>query len=101
MAVSVVREKKKRKSKGGMYIETRRVAIENAREVQLLHLFFKAAREAGVHARATGQDNVLVQLGADVDRRRLDRLEEHLCDARLLDVDQVRLEHTLGSFEAL
>jgi hypothetical protein len=44
---------------------------------------------------------VLVQLRADVDRRVLDRIEEHLRDARLLDVDKVRLEHALGRFEAL
>lgn len=44
---------------------------------------------------------MLVQVRAYVDRRVLDRFEEHLGDARLLDVDQVRLEHALGSFEAL
>ena len=45
-------------------------------------------------------DDVLVQLGMDVDRCRPDRLEEHLRDAWLLDVDQVRLKLTLGRLEA-
>jgi hypothetical protein len=34
-----------------MYIQTPRVAIEHAREVQLLHFFFELAREAVVYAR--------------------------------------------------
>jgi hypothetical protein len=57
------------------YIQMRRVAIEHAREVQLLHFFFEAAREAGVHARSAGEHDVLVQPCADVDRRALGRLE--------------------------
>ena len=44
---------------------------------------------------------MLVELGADVDGRGLDRLEEHLCDARLLDVDEVRLEHAFWRLEPL
>ena len=44
---------------------------------------------------------MLVQLRADVDGRILDRLEKHLCDARLFNVDEMRLEHTLGRLKAL
>jgi hypothetical protein len=63
------------RDKDWTYIEMRRVAIEHARDVQLLHFFFEAAREAGVHARPAREYDVLVQLLADVDRGTLDRLE--------------------------
>lgn len=83
------------------HIEARGVAVENAGEVELLHLLLEPAGEAGVHARAAGEDDVFVELGADVDGCGLDGLEEHLCDAGLLDVDEVRLEHAFGGFEPL
>ena len=44
---------------------------------------------------------MLVQLRADVDSRALDRLEKHLCDARLFEIYEMRLEHALGRLEAL
>lgn len=44
---------------------------------------------------------MLVQFRADVDGRVLDRLEEHLRDARLFDVDEMRLEHALRRLKAL
>jgi hypothetical protein len=71
------------RDKGRTYIQMPRVEIEHARSP----FFFEAAREAGVHARSAGDHDMLVQLRADADRHALDRLEEHLCDARLLDVD--------------
>jgi hypothetical protein len=71
------------------------VAVEDASEVQLLHLLLEPRREARVHAAPAGEDDVLIELGADVDGGGLDRLEEHLRYARLLDVDEVRLEHAL------
>jgi hypothetical protein len=83
------------RDKDWTYIETRRVAIEHAREVQLLHFFFEAAREAGVHAQSAREHDVLLQLRADVDRRTLDRLES----AQLLDIDWVWLGQALGRLE--
>lgn len=103
------------------HVEALGVAAEDAREVQLLHLLLEARREARVHGRAAGEDDVLVQVATDVDGRGLDRLEEELCgcmrvsaegsvdssrvartgDTGLLDVDEVRLEHALGRLEAL
>ena len=44
---------------------------------------------------------MLVELCTDIDRCRLDGLEEHLCDTRLLDVYQVRLEHAFWRLEPL
>ena len=94
------REPRKVQKAKAAHIQTGWVPIKHPREVQLLHLFFQAAGQARVHARAAGEHDVLVQLRAYVDRGVLDRFEEHLGDARLLDVDQVRLEHALGSLEA-
>ena len=94
-------EERGKVQKAKAHIQTRWVPIKHAREVQLLHLFFQAAGQARVHARAAGEHDVLVQVRAYVDCGVLDRFEEHLGDARLLDVDQVRLEHALGSLEAL
>ena len=44
---------------------------------------------------------MLVQLRAQVHRRGLDRVKQQLGHARLLDIDQVWLEHALGPLEAL
>jgi hypothetical protein len=44
---------------------------------------------------------VLVEVGSDIDSGSLDRLEEHLGNTWLLDVDKVGLEHALGCFETL
>ena len=44
---------------------------------------------------------MLVQFRTDIDRSILNGLEEHFCDPRLLDVDQVRLEHAFWRFEPL
>ena len=59
------------------HVQTRRVAVQHTRKVELLHLLLEATREAGVHAGATGEDDMLVELGADVDGGVLDGLEEH------------------------
>ena len=83
------------------HVKSRWVTVEDAGEVELLHFLLEPAGEAGIHARAAGENDVFVELGADVDGCGLDRLEEHLCDAGLLDVDEVRLEHALGGFEPL
>ena len=53
--------------------------MEHTGEVELLHLFFETAGEAGVHARATREDDMLVELSSDVNRRSLDGLEEKFC----------------------
>ena len=66
-----------RKGSRNTHVQTRRVAVQDAREVELLHLLLKAAGETGVHAGATGEDDMLVELGADVDGGVLDGLEEH------------------------
>ena len=65
------------KASRNTHVQTRRVAIQDAREVELLHLLLEAAWETGVHAGATGEDNMLVELGADVDGGILNGLEEH------------------------
>ncbi|KAI3478475.1 hypothetical protein L1887_59529 [Cichorium endivia] len=81
-------------------LEARAVVVEDAGEVELLHLLFQTAGQTRVHARAAGEDNVLVQLGARVDGGGLDGVEEELGHARLLDIHQMRLEHALGRLEA-
>jgi hypothetical protein len=83
------------------HIQSGRVAVENTREIELLHLLLEARGQTRVHARAAGEHNMLVEFRADVDGSGLNRLEEHLGDPRLLDVDEMRLEHTLGCLEAL
>lgn len=42
---------------------------------------------------------MLVEISADIDGGGLDGLEEHFGDARLFDVDEVRLEHAFGGEE--
>ena len=66
------------RGRGRTYVESRRVAAEDAREVELLHLLLEPARQAGVHARPAREHDVLVELSADIDRGILDRLEQHL-----------------------
>ena len=65
------------KASRNTHVQTRRVAVQDARKVELLHLLLETAREAGVHAGATGEDDMLVELSADVDGGVLDGLEEH------------------------
>ncbi|CAN8009736.1 unnamed protein product [Ixodes pacificus] len=78
-----------------------RVPPEHPLQVELLDLSLKAARQTGVHGGPSGQDDVLVELGAHVHVGALDRLEEQLCHAQALHVDQVRLEQGLGGLEPL
>ena len=65
------------KASRNTHVQTRRVTVKHAGEVELLHFLLETAREAGVHAGATGEDDVLVELGADVDGGVLNGLEEH------------------------
>jgi hypothetical protein len=98
------------------YLEAVDVVAEDAGEVELLDLLLEAGGKAGVHARPAGKDDVLVEFTPRVDRCGLDQpsalseeaertdlngLQEHFSHARLLDVDEVRLEHALGRLEAL
>lgn len=62
---------------GGTYVEPCGVAVQHTREIQLLHLLLQSAGEPGVHTRAAGEDDVLVQLRPYIDGGRLDCLEEH------------------------
>ena len=61
------------------HVQSLWVTAEHPRQVQLLHLLLQPARESGVHARASGEDDVLVQLAAHIDRGGLDRVKEALC----------------------
>lgn len=88
-------------TKGQTDLEPLRVAVEHLAQVELLHLLLESRRQAGVHARSTRENDVLVEVGPDIDRGGLDRVEEHLGHARLLDVDQVRLEHAFRRLEPL
>jgi hypothetical protein len=102
------------------HVQAGGIAAEHAGEVELLHLLLEPRRQSGVHRRAAGEDDVLVELGADVDGGGLDRLEEHLCkavvsrhggrgrtrswltgNAGLLNIHEMRLEHAFGCFESL
>ena len=77
-----------------------RIALQHTRQPQLLDLFLHPARQTRVHAAAAGQHDGLVEIGADVDVRGLDGVEEEFGDTRLLDVDEVGLEEAFGGFEA-
>lgn len=58
------------------HVQPRWIAVEDTGEVQLLHLLLETAGQAGVHARSAGENDVFVELGADVERGCLDGLEE-------------------------
>lgn len=78
-----------------------RVAVEDARQPELLDLLLEPGREAGVHAAAAREDDGLEEGGAHVDVGGLDGLEQELGDAGLLAVDEVGLEEALGGLEPL
>ena len=78
-----------------------RVSLEHPLEVELLDLPLQATGQTRQHGGAAGQHDVLVQVSADVDVSRLDRVEEQLCGPDAVHVDEVRLEEGLWSLEAL
>lgn len=77
------------------------VPAQDAREPQLLELLLEARRQAGVHAATARKHDSLEERGAHVNVGGLDGVEEELGDTGLLDVDEMRLEETLGGFETL
>ena len=58
-------------------VESRGIAAKDSREVQLLHFLLQPRGKAGVHAGASGEDDVFVEVGADVDGCGLDGSEKH------------------------
>ena len=75
--------------------------MEDSRQPQLLQLLLQSRRQTRVHAATTAQHDSLVQTGAHIDIGALDGVEEQFGDTGLVDVDQMRLEETLGGLEAL
>jgi hypothetical protein len=64
------------------HIKTLRLAPKNPRKVKLLHLLLETTRQSRVHRRPTREDDVLVEVGANVDRSCLDGVEEHFCEKK-------------------
>lgn len=83
------------------YVESLRVSMQYAGEPQLLELLLQTRGQTGVHAASSTEHDGLVETGAHVDVGTLDGVEQQLGDTWLVDVDQVRLEETLGSLEPL
>ncbi len=91
-------------SRTSTYLKLRQplwIAVENAREPQLLELLLQTRGQAGVHGTSTRQDDCLEQTASDIDVGRLDGVEERLGNTRLFAVNKVRLEQTLRGLEAL
>lgn len=68
---------RRRKQQGDTYIQTAGIAVKDAGKIKLLHLFLQTTWETGVHAGTAREDNMLVQLGTNVDGGILDCLEKH------------------------
>jgi hypothetical protein len=83
------------------HVQALRIPTQDTGKVKLLHLLLQSTGKTRVHARATGKDDVLVEIGANVDGGGLDRAEKHLGDSGLFNVDEVGLEHAFRGFEAL
>jgi hypothetical protein len=67
------------------YFEALCVFLEDFLEVELLDFFLQATGETRVHGRASREDNVLVEIGARVQRSSLDRLEEKFCSVQRVE----------------
>lgn len=64
----------------GTHVQSLGVVVQHLVQVELLHLLLQSTRQTGVHARSTRENDVLVQLGTDVDGSRLDGVEQELCE---------------------
>ena len=78
-----------------------RVSLEHPFEVELLDLSLQPTGQTRQHGGAAGQHDVLVQVTADVDVPRLDRVEEQLGGPDAVNIDEVWLEKGFWRLEAL
>lgn len=94
------------------------ITVQNTCQMELFEFFFEPARESGIHARASRQYDMFVEIRSDVHSCCLNGLEEHLyrksvmrveisgrgkditCDTWLFDIDKMRLKQTFWCFVA-
>jgi hypothetical protein len=75
--------------------------MQHLRQPKLLQFLLQPARQPGIHAAPSTQHDGFVQTTPHIHICRLDGIEQELRDARLLDVDKMRLEQTFGRLEPL
>ena len=83
------------------YVQSLRLSMQNLRQPQLLQFLLQPRRKTGIHATTPAEDNRLIQTRSHIDIRALDGIEQQLGDTGLIDINEMRLEETLGSLEAL
>jgi hypothetical protein len=82
-------------------IKTADVAVQCPGEVELLDFLLKARGETRVHGGSSGEDDVLVELGPDINIGRLDGVVKLLSHTDRLNINQLWLEEGLCRLEPL
>lgn len=77
------------------------VSPEHPLGIQGMQILFESRWKSRKHGRSTGQDNMPIQVGTNVNVGRLDGSEDLLGQARTLSVNEVGLEEDFWRFEAL
>jgi len=71
-------------------------ALEDTLEVELLDLLLQTRGKTREHGGTTRKNDVLVELGAQIDISLLDAVEELISHTKSINIDEVRLEENLG-----
>ena len=82
------------------HVQSLGIALEHLSQPQLLELLLESTGQARIHAAASAEHDGLVQATPHIHLRCLDGVEQELRHARLLDVDQMRLEQAFRRLES-